>query len=184
MANKDNDSKDKRPSWLVKLIAAIGAVVVFLSNCVKGIGPGIGNGLGLIGSGGAQQAMEGSAVAGSEARSALPETGEQPSAETAGESAKEPSEGPAKDSSEETVKETAEETPEETAPEIRITIVDVTVTEDGYIFQNSKCGLEEIITGLNEGDEIHMTDDNASKKNVDALKAAAKEKSIKIVEVN
>ena len=180
MANKDNDSKDKRPSWLVKLIAAIGAAVVFLSNCVKGIGPGIGNGLGLIGSGGAQQAMEGSAVAGSEARSALPETGEQPSAETAEETAKEPSEGPVK----ETAEETPEETPEETAPEIRITIVDVTVTEDGYIFQNSKCGLEEIITGLNEGDEIHMTDDNASKKNVDALKAAAKEKSIKIVEVN
>ena len=83
----------------------------------------------------------------------------------------------------ETIEVTTDAT-EETAIEPLISIAEVTVTEKGYIYQNNNCSLETIISKLSEGDEIHLTDDNASKKNVDALKAAAKEKGIRIKEMN
>ena len=151
----DDENKPTLPAWLVKIIAVIGVAAAALSNCSKGVGIGIGQGLGLVPGNGAQQAVEGSAVAGTEAST----------------------------SAQEMVEATTEAT-EETALEPPVVVAEVTVTENGYIYQNNNCDLETIIVDLKEGDVIQMTDDNASKKNVDALKAAAKEKGIKLEEMN
>lgn len=156
--NDDDDKKPKLPGWLVKIIAVVGIAAAALSNCSKGVGLGIGQGLGLVQGGGAQPAVEGSAVAGTEENATAQETVEAATEAT--------------------------ESTEETSPESLVVIAEVTVTESGYIYQNNNCELDTIIAELNEGDVIQMTDDNASKKNVDALKAAAKGKGIRIEEMN
>ncbi len=69
---------------------------------------------------------------------------------------------------------------EETA-EVTVKVIEVTVNEDGYLFQNQKCSLEDLFTGLKEGDEIHYIVQKGSKDDVDDLIDAAKEKGIKSV---
>ena len=69
---------------------------------------------------------------------------------------------------------------EETA-EVTVKVIEVTVNEDGYLFQNQKCSLEDLFTGLKEGDEIHYIVQKGSKDDVDDLIDAAKEKGIKTV---
>ena len=69
---------------------------------------------------------------------------------------------------------------EETA-EVTVKVIEVTVNEDGYLFQNQKCSLEDPFTGLKEGDEIHYIVQKGSKDDVDDLIDAAKEKGIKTV---
>ena len=64
------------------------------------------------------------------------------------------------------------------------TVIEVTVNEDGYLYQNQKCELGEIIEQLSEGDEIRLTIRRASKNDVDDLMEAAAEKGIRIVREN
>ena len=65
--------------------------------------------------------------------------------------------------------------------EVTVKVIEVTVNEDGYLFQNQKCSLEDLFTGLKEGDEIHYIVQKGSKDDVDDLIDAAKEKGIKTV---
>ena len=69
----------------------------------------------------------------------------------------------------------------EETEEVTVKVIEVTVNEDGYLFQNQKCSLEELFTGLKEGDEIHYIVQKGSKDDVDDLIDAAKEKGIKTV---
>lgn len=71
--------------------------------------------------------------------------------------------------------------PETAVKEPEIRIVEVTVNEDGYLYQNSKQSLEDIFADIGEGDEIHLTILRASKNDVDDLEAMAKEKGVKVV---
>ena len=65
-----------------------------------------------------------------------------------------------------------------------VTIIEVSINEDGYIYKNQKCTLHEIFDDINEWDEIHYTVKNASEDDVLALKNMAKERGIKIVETS
>ena len=58
------------------------------------------------------------------------------------------------------------------------------INEDGYIYKNQKCTLNEIFDDINEWDEIHFTVKNASEDDVLALQNMAKERDIKIVETS
>lgn len=75
-------------------------------------------------------------------------------------------------------------TVEETTAEPLISIVEITVNEDGYLFQNQKCSLEEIFANIVEGDEIHYTVRKASKDDVDDLVNMAQKKGFKIVKID
>lgn len=77
--------------------------------------------------------------------------------------------------------ETSVETAAETAAEVTVKVIEVTVNEDGYLFQNQKCSLEDLFVDLKEGDEIHYIVQKGSKDDVDDLVDAAKEKGIKTV---
>lgn len=148
-------SDGKKP---VGPLAAMVAVILLLGSRLGG--GGFGNGLGLLPGGQSvtgQPAAESGAVAGSSAS----ETSEVS----------------------ETVKETVSETAaaEETTTGTLVNIIEVTVNEDGYLFENQKCSLEDIFKGVSDKDEIHYIVQRASKDDVDDLVDMAKEKGIKIV---
>lgn len=63
----------------------------------------------------------------------------------------------------------------------RIRYVEVTVNEDGYLYQNSKLGLEDILDDIYEGDIIRLKIHRASKNDVDDLINAARERGIKVI---
>lgn len=70
-------------------------------------------------------------------------------------------------------------------PEVpSVTIVEISINEDGYIYKNQKCSLNEIFDDISEWDEIHFTVKNASEDDVLALQNMAKERDIKIVETS
>lgn len=61
-----------------------------------------------------------------------------------------------------------------------IRYVEITINEDGYIYQNTKQDLEDILADVNDGDVINLTVHRASKNDVDALMEAAEERGIKV----
>lgn len=65
--------------------------------------------------------------------------------------------------------------------EDEIRYVEVTVNEDGYLYQNSKQKLEDIFDDISEGDVIRLKIHRASKNDVDNLIDAASERGIKII---
>ena len=155
LETKPKKSDGKKP---VGPLAAVAAVILLLASRLGG--GGFGNGLSLLPGGqsaAGQPAAESGAVAGSSA-SETPEASE-------------------------TVKETLTETTvsEETTTGTLVNIIEVTVNEDGYLFENQKCSLEDIFKGVGEKDEIHYIVQRASKDDVDDLVDMAKEKGIKIV---
>lgn len=62
-----------------------------------------------------------------------------------------------------------------------IRYVEVTINEDGYLYQNSKQGLEEILDDIYEGDVIRLKIHRASKNDVDELIDEARERGIKVI---
>ena len=156
-SNKPGISEDAtRQPNRKKPAGPLAALVVILLALAGRFGfGGFGNGAGLLPGG---QVVSGRAAAESEA--------------AAGTSAQETSASAEK---------TAVETSAETAAEVTVKVIEVTVNEDGYLFQNQKCSLEDLFTGLKEGDEIHYIVQKGSKDDVDDLIDAAKEKGIKTV---
>lgn len=61
--------------------------------------------------------------------------------------------------------------------------VDLTINEDGYLYNNTKQDLADIMKDINEGDVIRLRIQRASKKDVDQLTEAAKEKGVEIINV-
>lgn len=127
--------------------------------------PGLGNGLGIIPGGQDGQ--------GTGSGNTVIETGASSNEETILESVESEV-----DSSEAVVTTEALTTVED------YTVIEVTVNEDGYLYQNQKCELGEIIEQLSEGDEIRLTIRRASKNDVDELMEAAAEKRIRVVREN
>ena len=71
-----------------------------------------------------------------------------------------------------------------TDEEQEIQYIEVTVNEDGYIYNNTKQELESIIADTDEGDVIRLKEHRAAKKDIDALLDAAKEKHVKVLREN
>ena len=152
------ESESKPP--VKRLTAAVAvAVVAILSRC--GINaPGIGFGLLPGGQGGTgQPVVESGATAGSVAEEVVAVAEEVT----------------------ETV--TEEETSLEETETDPLVILEVTVNDNGYLYKNQKASLAEIFADAKEGDEIHYNVRRGRKDDIDALVLMAKEKGVKLVEV-
>ncbi len=162
----DNNTGEK-PSLMKKLkmllsAALVAIIVFFVRSCGLG-GAGFGTGLG-IGTGGSVgqigglsiESTTGSVETGAEAESFESNTLESEMPET-------------------NVPETSSSLPE-------VRYVEITVDENGYLYNNTKQELEDILDDINEGDVIQLTIDGASKNSVERLIEEAHNRGIKVIE--
>lgn len=160
-------------SAAIGILAALGIFGYGAGTRGFGLGPGAGGG----GAGAAQESAASAGMqaearnAGTEAASVQNQKQDQPSDGTQLPEGQEAAAGREEGSSQESP-----------ADRTVVRVVEVTIDADGYIYQNTKQSLSDILADVGEDDIIHLTVDRASKNRVYRFLEAAREKGIKVVE--